>query len=224
MSASRYRRGVGLVGGFLALAALFVTPAAASQPGQVTSAVSEVVGAMVITLIVCGGFAAFAPEYAERTTDRIYDEPVSTFLYGIGLLLLSVVVLVLLLISIVGIVVAIPLAVLLIVVGELGYVAAGRSVTDSWIAVVLVAVAVSAFVGGVPVVGALVGFVLGSVGIGAAFLEYSDDGTSRSGSTTSTTTASLGASHEATDQYGEPPGSSRGSSERDDVDDGRRYR
>ncbi|PSQ13934.1 hypothetical protein BRD02_10980 [Halobacteriales archaeon QS_8_69_73] len=72
------------------------------------------------------------------------------------------------------------MAIVLAIVGYLGFLAAGRAVSDRWAAALAVAVALAVFTGGVPVLGGLIGFVLSSMGIGAAYLDYRDDGQRRS--------------------------------------------
>lgn len=168
---------------------LLALPGAAQQPpDQVpTTGFSlwvDAVVAGVVTLLIGGGFVALAPGYTERTTDRVLETPGETFLYGLGIFVAAIVVIFLLAITIVGLVLAIPLLIAMVIVGELGYLAAGRAVSDDWGPVLLIAIVISAFASGVPYLGGLLGFVLGCLGMGAWYLEYRDDG-SGSGSGTS---------------------------------------
>lgn len=169
-------------------------PAAAqTQPGMdpgvelMTSIVGNAIGAALSTLILGGGLVLLAPDYTERTTDRIHDEPLETFLYGLGISIAAVVVMFLLAITIVGILLVIPMAIILAIVAELGYLSVGRSVSDEWGVVLLIAIVVATVVGGVPIIGALIGFVLSSMGVGAAYFDYKEDGDSGGDSSTTTT-------------------------------------
>lgn len=173
--------------GAVALLVGLALPAAAQQPPDRVpttggSMLLDAAVAGVVTLLVGGGFVALAPEYTERTTDRALEDPGETFLYGLGILVAAIVVVFLLAITIVGLVLAIPLVIVLAVVGQLGYLAAGRAVADDWGVALLFAVVVSALSNGVPVLGGLVGFVLGSVGTGAWYLDYRDGGSGSGGS------------------------------------------
>lgn len=192
MSGPPARRRLSIVGSIVALTALAVAVpvAAQTQPGVDSGAelalsfFTNVVGAVVGTLILGGGLILLAPEYTERTTDRIENEPLETFLYGLGISIAAVVVMFLLAITIIGILAVIPMAIVLAIVGQLGYLAVGRSVSDEWAVVLLVALVVAAVAGGVPILGGLLGFVLSSMGVGAAYFDYKDDD-SGGGSTSS---------------------------------------
>lgn len=163
---------------------VYTAPALAQQPGPgpgseigllgVSLLVQAVFGAL-ITLTVGGGWILLAEEYTERTTDRVLEQPGRTFLYGLAIAIATFVLAVLLVITIVGVVVAIPLFVALVVIAELGYLAVGRAVVDDWLAVLGVAVVAAAFAGGVPVLGGLVGFVLSCMAYGSVYLEYRAD-------------------------------------------------
>lgn len=167
----------------------FVAPVVAQgQPDTGLSPLGEAAAAMAVTLLVGGGLILFAPNYTDRTTKRIRDRPGETLLYGIGIGIVAVVILVILFVSVVGILAAIPPILVMLVAGELGYLAAGRAVTDSWGLAVLVAMGASAVVGAVPVLGTLLGFVLSTLGMGAAYLDYRNDGRSRTGGHTGTET------------------------------------
>lgn len=182
---------------------LLALPAAAQQPpDQVPTTgfslwLDAVIGG-VITLLIGGGFVALAPEYTERTTDRVLETPGETFLYGIGIFVAAIVVIFLLAITIVGFVLVIPLVIALVVVGELGYLAVGRSVADDWGPVLLIAIAISAVASGVPYLGGLVGFVLGCLGMGAWYLEYRDDESGSGGGTVSGPSDSWGSGESST--------------------------
>ncbi|MFC6614684.1 hypothetical protein ACFQAS_06890 [Halopenitus salinus] len=148
-----------------------VTQPGAPQPGANVSLIGSVLGSVLLTVVIGGGLLAFAPDYVDRTTGRILDDPGETVLYGLGIGIVLVIGMVVLFITVFGIVLAIPLILATIVASELGYLAAGRAVTDEWGPALLVAMGVSAIVGAVPILGAVVGLVLSSFGIGAAYLD-----------------------------------------------------
>ena len=157
-------------------------PVAAQQPTPGDPELSPLARATVsafVTFLVAGGLVALAPDYAERTTNRIRSDPGGTLVYGVVIGIAGAVVGGLLALTIIGLVVAIPLLIALAVVGFLGYLAAGRAVSESWGAALAVAVAVAALTGGVPILGGIVGFLISSTGVGAAFLDYRDDGQGR---------------------------------------------
>lgn len=160
--------------------ALFAAPVAAQRPETGVSPAGEALGAMLVTLVVGGGLIAFAPTFTDRTTRLVHEEPIETLLYGFGIGIVLMIVLVVLIVTIVGILLAIPLALVALVLSEIGYLAVGRTVSDSWGVALLVAMGASAIVGGLPIIGALLGIVLGSFGLGAAYLYYRDGGHSSS--------------------------------------------
>ena len=156
--------------------ALFSFPAAAQQPETGISPAAEAGLAALLTLVIGGGLIALAPGYTDRTTRRVLDEPGRTFIYGFLVSIGTVIAVVVLFIIVIGIPVAIILLVLVIVLAEIGYLATGRAVSESWGTALLIAIGVAAFVGGVPYLGGFVGLVVSSLGIGAAVIEYTDDG------------------------------------------------
>lgn len=155
-----------------------VGPAAAQQaaPGAEVSPLAGAAVSMATTLLVGGGLVALAPAYTERVTDRIRDRPLVAFLYGVGLGVAFAVgfALLLLVFGPFGFVLALPAVVVLLVVAELGVLAAGRVVAGGWGwgPALLVALALAGVVGAVPLFGPAVGFVLSSLGIGTAYLDY----------------------------------------------------
>lgn len=154
-------------------------PAAAQtsqQPELGVSLMAQAVAGGLMTLVIGGLLIVLAPEYTERTTGRIRETPVEAMLYGLGITILVVIVFVILILTVIGIIVVIPLAIALAVVAELGYLAAGRSVTDDWGPALLVAIGVAAIASGVPILGGLVALVLSSMGVGGAYLDYRDGG------------------------------------------------
>ncbi|GAB3689725.1 hypothetical protein GCM10028857_25410 [Salinarchaeum chitinilyticum] len=114
---------------------------------------------------------AIAPNFVDSMVEAIQDEPVASFAWGIIALVLFVVVVILLALTIVGIILVIPLAIgfaILAVVGNvLAFIAVCDGVVDNrWVALAIAAVAV-AVVNVIPVVGSLISFVVGSIGMGA---------------------------------------------------------
>lgn len=170
----------GAVAAFCLVAA---APAAAQQPtagGPELSLAARTLTSALLALVVAGGLVALVPNYVERTTDRILDAPGETFVYGIVIGIVGGIVAVVLVFTVIGILVAVPIIIALGVVGYLGFLAVGRAASDSRGTVLAVAVTAAAVTGGIPVLGGLVGLVLSSMGIGAAYLDYRDDGQRRS--------------------------------------------
>ena len=157
-------------------ATLVVTPAAAQQPDTGLSPVQEAAVAALVTLVVGGGLIQLAPQYTDRTTRRIHVQPWRTLAYGVGIGLVVMVATVFLLLTRIGIILVIPLAIVTLVFGELGYLAVGRALFTDWGTALLVAMCVSAIVGGVPILGLLLGLVLSSLGLGTAYLDHRDGG------------------------------------------------
>ena len=135
----------------------------------------EALGGAFLSLVVCGLLLLVARSYVERTTDRVLERPASAFLYGLGLVLVGLVVAVLLTFTIVGVVLVVPMVLSALVFGQLGYLAAARLVVDDPRLVLVVAAGIGGVTAGVPVVGVLVGALLVCVGIGALYLDYRDD-------------------------------------------------
>ena len=170
-------------GAVAALCLVAAVPAAAQQPaagGPELSLAARALASALLALVVAGGLIALVPDYVGRTTDRILDAPGETFVYDIVIGIVGGIVAVVLVFTVVGILVSVPIVIALVVVGYLGFLAAGRAVSESRGTVLAVVVAAAAVTGGIPVLGGLVGLVLNSMGIGAAYLDYRDDGRRRS--------------------------------------------
>lgn len=149
------------------------------NPFDFGSLLVDGVVAAAITLFLCGIFVGVLTEYTGRTTSRVHREPGRAFLYGFGILFAFVVVFVALFLTVVGILIAIPLAILFglgfLIWGQLGFLAVARVVTDEKWTAVGVATVLSFAVGFVPDIGTLAGVVIGSLGVGAAVLDYRAD-------------------------------------------------
>lgn len=137
------------------------------------------IGTGLLTLVVGGLALALGPAYTERVIDKSLSEPGRSFLVGfvaflavIGFLFFGV-------ITRVFIIVALPLwfgFFLLALFGTaIAYLAIGVALTDGWGSALLVGVLVAAAVSVIPVLGGLVGFVVGSIGVGAV-INHARDG------------------------------------------------
>ncbi len=163
-----------------------VSPVAAQPSSGIEtgfSPIGDAIGSLLITLLVGGALVYVVPDFTERTTDRILENPLETFVYGLVITIIGVILAVLLAITIIGLLFVIPMIFAAIVIGILGYLAAGRTISEEWTTVLLIAALISAVTGGIPVLGAIIGIILSSMGIGAVFLEYKDGGgsTARTG-------------------------------------------
>ena len=128
-------------------------------------------GGFVFTLVVGGLVLAVSPGYVDRVVGEVREDAFASLLWGIGALALVLGLFFLLVITVVGIVIAFPLLfvflVLAVVGNALGYLALfDGAVEDRWMALVAGA-AVAGLVGAIPVLGDLISFVVGSVGVGA---------------------------------------------------------
>lgn len=134
----------------------------------------------VLTLIVGGLLVLFGRAYADRITNRARRRPVRSFGIGfaafimlLGLIVFTALVPPLLIVMIPALFAFVVVAILGSVFGEL---AIGRSVVDGWGAALLVAAVVAAITGGVPVLGGIFGFVIGTTGLGAVLDDLLSDG------------------------------------------------
>lgn len=139
----------------------------------------EALGAVLGTLVIGGLLILLAPEYTETVTDRSLREPGTAFLWGLGLTFAVIVGSLVLALTVVGLLIAVPLllafSLYALVASEVGFLAAGRLVSDDWGTAFPVALIVAAVAGGVPLLGGLIAFVLSCIGIGAVAMEYTDD-------------------------------------------------
>ncbi|QCS41390.1 hypothetical protein [Natrinema versiforme] len=135
----------------------------------------DAIGPAAVTLVIGGLLIIVSPDGTRRRTDRALESPGAAFVYGLASLIGVIGASVLLAITVIGLVLAIPLLLgyvfVLIVAGELGYLAVGRLAADAWPAALAVAIIVAALVGLVPILGGLVGFVIGMIGMGTAVIE-----------------------------------------------------
>jgi hypothetical protein len=139
-------------------------------------------GALLGTLIIGALLLAIAPGFTERIINTIEDEPVSSFLWGLGIFVAFIVVIIVLFITLIGIVVAIPLILLMvfvslfggalvfIVIGERLLVAANVE-TSRWGHLAVGAV-VAALLAVIPVIGGVTNFIVNTVGVGAIVYDW----------------------------------------------------
>lgn len=143
-------------------------------------------GSLVIALIVGAILLYATPDFLERTLRRARDETLRSFLWGLGVEILLLVVSVILAITVVGLIVAIPLLIVLaivIYVGEVAvYIHLGRELLDyanveasNTFVVLVVAAVVAAVVTTIPILGPIVAFVAGAIGFGAMLVNWRSD-------------------------------------------------
>jgi len=174
---SPLRRSVAAIG----LLAVFVPATVTAQPGaaaesaQLPPPVQAAIG-FVTTLLVGAILLSLAPEFVDRGVDRIHDEGVACFGWGVAVLVAFVGVSVLLALTVVGVVLVIPLAlgfaVVAFVGNVLGYLALFDGVLESRKSALVAGAAVAGATNLVPILGGLVGFVVGSLGVGAVVRDY----------------------------------------------------
>jgi|AntRauMinimDraft_4_1070384.scaffolds.fasta_scaffold00253_30 hypothetical protein len=150
-------------------------PGAAAESAQLPPTVQALVG-FVSTLLLGGLLLALAPEFVDRGVERIHDEGVACFGWGVFVLVAFVGVSVLLAVTVVGIVLVIPLALGFFVVAVVGNALGYLALFDGFVESRRVALVAGAVVAGVtnliPILGGLVGFVVGSLGVGAVVRDY----------------------------------------------------
>lgn len=125
------------------------------------------VGAFLTTLVVGAILLAVAAEYTERMTAAVLDEPLGSFITGIGL------VTVLLAVTIFGLVLAIPLALVAYTVwaieAAIAYLAIGDRLVgreDGWLKPLLVGAGINGLLA-LAGVGGIVSIAIGAAGFGA---------------------------------------------------------
>jgi hypothetical protein len=136
------------------------------------------VGAFLTTHIVGGILLAVLPDYTMDRMTSVAREPIPSFLYGLLGLLGLVIVTVVLFLTLIGILVAIPLAVVTGLVwgvgAAIGYLAVADRLIghdDGWLKPLLIAGIMN---GGLTItgVGGLVSFAVGATGFGAVIRGY----------------------------------------------------
>lgn len=136
------------------------------------------VGAFVTTLVVGGLLVAVAPGYVERIATRLQDEPAGSFVYGLISLAGVILVTVALVITIVGILLAIPVAILAGLIWAVGasiaFLAIGDRLVgreDGWLKPLLVGAGINGALT-LTGVGGILTFAIGAAGFGAVLRDY----------------------------------------------------
>ncbi|MGB9965378.1 hypothetical protein [Halobacterium sp. CBA1126] len=139
---------------------------------------SGAVGAFLTTLVVGAIAVAVYPDRTEQLMADVLDDPVGSFAYGLLCALALFVVTLLLVFTIVGIVVALPLALVAYVVWAVGAAVAYLAIADrlvghedGWLKALLVAAAINGALAATGV-GGLVALLVGVTGFGAVLRAY----------------------------------------------------
>jgi len=135
--------------------------------------VGSAIGAFLTTLVVGAILVAVVPDYTERKMATVLDEPVGSFIYGfISLIFLALVIFVLA-ITIIGVIVALPLALLSYLVWAVGasiaFLAIGERLVgreDGWATPLLVGAAINGALT-LTGIGGILTFAIGAAGFGA---------------------------------------------------------
>lgn len=164
--------------------------ATASSYGSSTGTATEAQGGLdaaiaggLLTLVVGGAVLVVGRSYAESVTGKARSEPGRSFVVGFLALLAVIGFFFFGVITRIFLIFAFPLLIGFILLAIFGaviaYLAIGRASTDAWAGALLVAVVVGALIAGIPVIGGLIGFVVGSIGTGAV-INHARDGDGRS--------------------------------------------
>jgi len=138
------------------------------------------VGAFLTTLAVGAVMIALLPDYTERMKTEIVANPVGSFLYGLASVVFLVLATIVLVLTIIGVLVALPLAIaayLLWAVGSaIAYLAVGERLVgsdDGW----LKPLALGAVINGALTltgIGAIIAFCIGAAGFGAILRDWNE--------------------------------------------------
>lgn len=135
------------------------------------------IGAALTTLVVGAILVAVAPEYTDRMMADVLEDPIGSFVYGIGSLLAIAILIVALVITVLGIVVAVPLFFLAYLVwavgGAIAYLAIAERLVgrdEGWLKPLLVAGGISGLLA-VTGIGGIVAICIGAAGFGAVLRE-----------------------------------------------------
>jgi len=155
-------------------------PGPGPEPGitGVGSVLGSAVGAFLTTLIVGAILIAVAPDYTAARMDDVLESPIDSFLYGVVCLFVLILSIVVLFITILGIPIAIGLAILAYVIWAVGaaiaFLAIGDRLVgraDGWPKPLLVGAAIN---GGLTLtgIGGIVTFAVGAAGFGTVIRAY----------------------------------------------------
>ncbi|MFC7045703.1 hypothetical protein ACFQH6_10060 [Halobacteriaceae archaeon GCM10025711] len=165
-----------------------LTTVAAAQPGPMpptdvpdVNPVFRGGGSLVVTLAVGALLVGLAPDYTRRVLSLARDEPVVDWVVGFGVGLAGAIVIFVTAITIIGLVVAIPLAIVLGILGligsVLGYVFVGTLIGEAadidglWPALVIGAL-LNAVLSAIPVFNGLAGLIIPPLGLGAVLRRW----------------------------------------------------
>lgn len=149
-----------------------------TAPSGPSSVLGSALGAFLTTLIVGAVLLAVVPEYTRKRMDAVLERPLNSFLYGVVCLLALVVAIVVLFFTVIGIIVAIPLAILAYLVWAVGasiaFLAIGDRLVghgDGWTKPLLVGAAIN---GGLTLtgIGGIITFAVGAAGFGTVLRAY----------------------------------------------------
>jgi len=140
------------------------------------------VGTFLGTLVVGGLLLVLVPEFVEKSIDTIEEEPGKSFVWGLGIGILLVIVLLGLIITLVGIVIAIPLMFVMAIVWFVGsaiafillgerLVGAADMETTRW-GHLLVGALLATVIAAVPFIGGFINFVINVFGVGAIVFRW----------------------------------------------------
>ncbi|WP_410764506.1 hypothetical protein [Haloferax sp. DFSO60] len=131
----------------------------------------------IVDLVVGGILVAVAPRYTENSIAKIRDDPGGSFIWGLGIGIGGALLILALFLTVIGIIVAIPLGLALVILGVVGGAIAtvllgsilANPVSDRMpslgLSLVIGALA-AAILSVIPVVGALVMFIVDTIGLG----------------------------------------------------------
>lgn len=159
-----------------------VPPSETRLIAQFLGFTTRVVFTFLGTLVVGALLLALAPDFTESIIETVEDETVTAFLWGIGIFVALIVVMVILVITIVGILVAIPLGIAMAILDLIGTATvflflgerladAGGVDTSRWGHLVVGAV-LATVIAAIPIIGGLANFVISSIGVGAVVYRW----------------------------------------------------
>jgi len=136
------------------------------------------VTAFLTTLVVGAILVAVAPDYTERKMTTLLEDPLGAFLYGAVVLIFLVLVVVILAITIIGLLVAVPLALVSYLVWAVGaaiaFLAVGERLVgraDGWAKPLVVGAAINGALT-LTGVGGILTFAIGAAGFGAVLRDF----------------------------------------------------
>lgn len=136
------------------------------------------IGAFVTTLVLGAILVAVAPGLLDRTMTQTRENPVGSFVYGLVCLVFAILVTVVLAITVVGILIAIPFAILTYLIWAVGATVAFLTIAaelvdpeDGWAKPLLVAAGLNGLLT-LTAIGGIVSFLVGAAGFGAVLRDY----------------------------------------------------